>query len=209
MIAASAAVVSSAAAQQQSQGNILAGAQAIITPNEARFIFPRQSPDSYVWDVPIPGVSGGGGFAWDVSWETPPERVGIDPCELWLAQWWKSGGPRKGGLKDLLQWLRLQPMIKDTTLSGAHAMRKTDYRNVFATVENGQLVFIVRGAEAVQKIFPTIPSKVRFRAYIAEPPERNYGVSSNSAVITVPVNGQASAAALAPPRRCDNISDGM
>lgn len=203
-----AACVSSASAQQTQPVNILAGAKAFITPTEARFVFPRQIRDSYVWDVPAPGVLGGsGGYDWAVSWDTPPDRVRIDPCEIWLVQYWKSGGPRKGGLKDLIQWLRLEPLIKDTSYVGIRPMRKVDHNNVFATVEDGQLIFIVRGADAVRRIFPTIPSRVKFSAGAVDAPEPNYGVSSIVVTKTVTVDGQTPEKTSSKPPRCLNISE--
>ena len=207
----SASLVSSVSAQQVTAANTLSGAQAIITPGEARFVFPRQASDSYEWDVPIPGVQGGREFAWDVSWEIPANRNGIDPCALWLVQWWKSGGPRRGSLKSLIEWLRLQPMVKSTKdASGIDRVRKVDYRNVFAAVEDGHLVFIVRGADAVRQIFPTIPSQVTFRAIIetTKTPQRRWGLGSVHDYRTVIVNDRNSPN-LAETRRskCDNIGD--
>lgn len=203
-----AVLASIAPAQQTAPVNILAGAKAFITPTEARFVFPRQVRDSYVWDVPAPGVfGGGGGYLWGVAWETPPDKERIDPCELKLVQYWKSGGPRKGSLKDLIQWLRLQPLIKDTSFVRVRPMRKTDYKNVFATVEDGQLVFIVRGAEAVQRIFPTIPSRVKFSAIAVDSPEPNYGLSSIVVTKTVNVDGQSPEKTSGRPPRCTNISE--
>lgn len=193
VIAALAAIVSPSSGQTVAPVNLLAGAQAFITPDEARFVFPRQASDSYEWDVPIPGVQGGGGYMWDVSWENPADRNGIDPCALWLTQWWKSGGPRSGSLKSLIEWLRLQPMVKSTKdLTGVVRVRKVDYKNVFATVEDGQLVFIVRGADAVRQIFPTIPSKVTFRAIIEETPQRRWGPGPVREYQTVIVNSRNS-----------------
>jgi len=207
---ASLAVASNSSAQQAAPVNTLAGSQAFITPDSARFVFPRQPYDSYEWDVPAPGVQGGsGGYAWDVSWETPADRNGIDPCELWLPQHWKSGGPRRGGLKQLIEWLRLQPMMKSTKDgSGFERFHKVDYRNVFATVENGQLVFIVRGADAVRQIFPTIPSRVTFRAITAKGPPRRWGLASAHDYKTVVVNDPNSPDIPETRRsKCDNIGD--
>jgi hypothetical protein len=193
VVAASVAIVSRSSGQTAAPVNILAGAQAFITPDEARFVFPRQSSDSYDWDVPMSGDHGGGGYMWDVSWEIPAARNGIDPCALWLIQYWKSGGPRKGSLKSLIEWLRLQPMVKDTKdLTGVARVRKVDYKNVFATVEDGQLVFVVRGADAVRQIFPTIPSKVTFRAIIEPTPQRRFGPGPVREYKTVIVNDRNS-----------------
>jgi hypothetical protein len=214
LIVASAAIVATGFAQPKPvlaptqkpivHVNVLSGAQAFIGPDEARFVFPRQPSDSYEWDVPIPGVQGGGGFMWDVRWEVPDNRKGTDPAALWLVQWWKSGGPRRGSLTQLIEWLRLRPMIESTTdILGLVADRRKDYKNVFATVENGQLVFIVRGADAVRRIFPTIPSKVTFRAIVTDMPRPNYGVSSVRESQTVIVNCRNSDESPAAQHRCD------
>lgn len=207
LIAASSVIPSSGSAQKAGPVNILAGAEAFITADEARFVFPRQANDSYRWDVPIPGVDEGNGYMWDVSWETPADRNGIDPCALWLIQYFKSGGPHKGSLKSLIEWLRLQPMVKSTKdITGVDRVRRVDYKKVFATVEDGRLVFIVRGADAVEQIFPTIPSKVTFRAIIEETPERRWGGGSAREYKTVLVNDRNSTEIAETHRsKCDNL----
>ena len=212
VIAASVVIVSRTSGQTVAPVNILAGAQAFITPDEARFVFPRQTSDSYEWDVPIHGdpPEGGGGYVWDVSWETPADRNGIDPCALWLVQYWKSGGPRKGPLKSLIEWLRIEPIVKNTkNLSGFSYGPKVDYRKVFATVEDGQLIFVVHGADAVRQIFPTIPTKVMFRAIIENTPPHRFGSGSRHEYKTVMVNARNSPE-LPETRhsKCDNIGDG-
>jgi hypothetical protein len=209
LLIASLAIVSSGSAQQAAPNNTLAGAQAFITPELARFVFPRQPSDSYEWDVPIPGVQGGSGYVWDVSWEIPAARNGIDPCALWLFQWWKSGGPRRGSLNSLIEWLRLDPMVKSKKdLTEVERVRKVDRKNVFATVEDGRLVFIVRGADAVRHVFPAIPVKVTFRAITVKGPPRRWGVGSAHDYKTVMVNDRNSPD-IAETRRskCDNIGD--
>ena len=211
VIAASVAIASRSSGQTVAPVNILAGSQAFITPDSARFVFPRQASDSYEWDVPIHGdpPTGGGGYVWDVSWETPADRTGIDPCGLWLVQYWKSGGPHKGPLKSLIEWLRIEPIIKDTkNLSGFSFGPKVDTRKVFATDEDGQLVFVIRGADAVQQIFPTIPSKVTFRAIIDDTPPHRFGSGSSHEYKTVMVNTPNSPEIRETRRsKCDNMGD--
>lgn len=206
---ASLAIAFSSSAQTAPPVNTLTGSRAFITSDSARFVFPRQPYDSYEWDVPIPGVEGGAGYSWDVSWEIPADRNGVDPCELWLPQYWKSGRPRRGGLTQLIEWLRLQPMVKSTKEgAGFERFHKVDYRNVFATVENGQLVFIVRGADAVRQIFPTIPTRVTFRALTAKGPPRRWGPVSAHDYKTVIVNDPNSPDVPETRRsKCDNIGD--
>jgi hypothetical protein len=211
VIAASMAIASRSSGQTVAPVNILAGSQAFITPDSARFVFPRQASDSYEWDVPIHGdpPTGGGGYEWDVSWETPADRNGIDPCALWLVQYWKSGGPHKGSLKSLIEWLRIEPIVKNTKdLAGFSYGPKADSRKVFASVDNGQLVFVVRGADAVRQIFPTIPSKVTFRAIIEDTPPHRFGSGSSHEYKTVMVNTPNSPEIHETRHsKCDNIGD--
>jgi hypothetical protein len=210
VIAASVAIASRSSGQL-APVNILAGSQAFITPDSARFVFPRQANDSYEWDVPIHGdpPTGGGGYLWDVSWETPADRTGIDPCGLWLVQYWKSGGPHKGPLNSLIEWLRIEPIVKDTkNLSGFSFGPRVDTRKVFATVEDGQLVFVIRGADAVQQIFPTIPSKVTFRAILDDTHPHRFGSGSSHEYKTVMVNTPNSPEIRETRRsKCDNMGD--
>ena len=191
LLIAGTAIASSSSAQQSASGNTLSGAQAFITPDSARFVFPRQASDSYEWDVPIPGVSGGGGFVWEVMWEVPAGRTGVDPCGLWLVQWWKTGGPRKGSLTQLIEWLKLNVIVRSATDRLAWSyVRKVDQKNIFATVDDGHLVFVVHGADAVRQIFPTIPSQVTFRAGIetGKTPQHKWGAGSLHDYKTVMVN---------------------
>lgn len=209
VLAASVAIASRGSGQAAAPVNILAGAQAFITPDSARFVFPRQASDSYEWDVPIHGdpPQGGGGYAWDISWDIPADRNGIDPCALWLVQYWKSGGPHKGPLKSLIEWLRIEPMVKSTKdLSGTARGPKVDNGKVFAIVDDGQLIFVVRGADAVRQIFPTIPTKVSFRAIIENDPPHRFGPGSVHEYKTVMVNTQNSPDLPETHRsKCDNI----
>jgi hypothetical protein len=87
------------------------------------------------------------------------------------------------------------------------SQRKIDHKNVFATVEDGQLIFVVRGAEAIKRIFPTIPSRVKFSAGAVDSPEPNYGVSSIVVTKMVTVDGRTSEKTPAKAPRCLNISE--
>ncbi|MEO8910009.1 MAG: hypothetical protein ABI408_07250 [Gemmatimonadaceae bacterium] len=185
--------------------NILSGAQAFIGPTEARFVFPRQSLSLYVWDVPSKGPRPRGeGYMWDVTWEIPDSSDGKYPITLWLLKPWGSGGLRIGSLKDLITGLKLEPMINCVTCDGAvFEDPGTDHNNVFATVEDGSLVFVVRGAEAVRRIFPTIPATVRFHATIRDSPENDYGPSATHQGQAVIVNCRNSNVSRAARQRCD------
>ena len=117
-------------------------------------------------------------------------------------------GPRKGSLTQLIEWLQLEPILKSTM--DLHRVRRFDRKNIFATVEDGHLVFIVRGTDAVRQIFPTIPSRVTFRATIetSKTHQHKWGNGSLHDYKTVVVNDPNSPD-LPEMRRpkCDNIGD--
>jgi len=145
--------------------NPLSGAQAFIGGDSARFEFPRQSADTYNWDVPMKGAyAGGADYMWDVRWEISDTLAGKAPQSLWLLKGWKIGGPRKGSLEQLISGVRLESMIECTTCDEPAVFEDpdTDHSKVFATVENNRLVFVVRGAEAVRHIFRGTPAMVTF-----------------------------------------------
>ena len=136
--------------------NPLSGAQAFIGPDSARFEFPRQSNDIYVWDVPMKGAGAGSPeYMWGVDWQIADSLAGKAPRSLWLLKEWKAGGPRKGLLKQLISGVRLQPMIECTTCDELAVSEDpdTDHSRVFATVENNRLVFVIRGVDAVRRVF--------------------------------------------------------
>jgi hypothetical protein len=164
--------------------NPLSGAQAFISSDSARFEFPRQFTGTYEWDVPGKGAYvGGADYLWSVEWEIADNLAGETPYLLWLIKGWKAGGPRKGSLKQLISGVLLKPMVECTTCDGAvYEDPDTDRSAVFATVENGRLVFVVRGAKAVRRIFPTIPTQVRFSQTVRHTP-RSGDVSSSQQVL--------------------------
>jgi len=60
-------------------------------------------------------------------------------------------------------------MVGCTTCDGAVLEdTDTDHSKVFASIENSQLVFVVRGTEAVRRIFPRTPTRVVFLQTIGE-----------------------------------------
>jgi hypothetical protein len=169
--------------------NILAGAEAVIGTDEARFVFPLQSETTYVWDSPPNGApSNGFDYNWYVSWEIPRSLDGKSPQMLWLIKRWKPGGPRKGSLRELIVGDTLDAYINCVTCDGAVLDdRAIDHTKVFATVEDGWLIFIVRGADAVRHVFPVVPTSVTFSASIRQTPKRDYGPGYESEFIMVPV----------------------
>jgi hypothetical protein len=168
--------------------NPLSGAQAFISSDSARFEFPRQSTATYEWDVPVKGAyAGGAEYTWGVEWEIADSLAGDAPYLLWLIKRWKAGGSRKGSLRQLISGVPLQPMVECTTCDGTvFEDPDTDHSKVFATIENSQLVFVVRGAEAVRRIFPRTPTKVTFSQTVRHTPLPQYGpgdVSSSQQVL--------------------------
>ena len=183
----------------------LSGAQAFIGGDSARFEFPRQSTDTYEWDVPLKGAyADSPEYMWDVGWQIADSLAGKAPYFLSLVQRWKAGGPRKGSLKQLISGVSLQPMIECTTCDGAvFEDPDTDHSNVFATIENGRLVFVVHGAEAVRRIFPRIPTTVTFTQTVRHTPLSQYGPGDVSSSQPVLVNCRNSNDSAGTKHRCD------
>ena len=168
----------------------LSGAQAFISADSARFVFPVQNTNIYYWNVPLKGAyEGGAEYMWGVRWDIPEGRAGKGPYLLWLLKMWKATGERSGSLKDLIAGVPLSPMLECMTCDGAvYEDPRTDHSKVFATVENGQLIFVIRGADAVRRIFPTIPATVRFEQTVRHGPMSQYGPGLISASQEVLVN---------------------
>src|SRR6267143_3221904 len=182
----------------------LSGAEAFISATEARFVFPRRGPN-YTWDVPIKGAyAGSPEYMWEVNWDGPHVRDGQDPLALWLMTGRKQGGPSKGSLAQLIKGRPLDPMINCVTCDGAvFADPGTDHKNVFASAEDGRLVFTVRGRNAVKRIFPVIPPTVSFESRVRQIPLREYGPGDNQESQRVFVNCRNSDSSAAARRRCD------
>jgi hypothetical protein len=186
--------------------NPLSGAQAFIGSDSARFEFPRQSNATYEWDVPMKGAGPGSAeYMWDLHWEIPDSLTGDVPYLLWLIKRWNPGGPRKGSLKQLIAGARLEPMIVCRTCDGPAVFEDpdTDHSKVFATVENDRLVFVVRGAEAVRRIFPQTPTMVIFTQSVRHTPLPQYGPGEVSSSQRVLVNCRNSNESAAAKHRCD------
>lgn len=186
----------------------LSGAQAFIGDDSARFEFPRQSTDTYEWDVPLKGTyTDSPEYMWEVEWEIADPLAGEAPYLLWLIKGWKAGGPRKGSLEQLVRGVPLNPMIECTTCDGAvFEDPKTDHSKVFATVENGRLVFVVRGAEAVRRIFPVMPLRptmVIFSQTVRHDPLPQYGPGDVRSSQRVLVNCRNSDESAEAKHRCD------
>jgi hypothetical protein len=185
--------------------NPLSGAQAFISKDSARFEFPRQSTATYEWDVPTKGAyAGDPEYVWIVEWNTGGSLVGQAPYMLWLIKSWKAGGSRKGSLERLISGIPLQPMVGCTRCDGvASEDPDTDHSKVFATIDNGQLVFVVRGADAVRHIFPRPPTTVGFLQTVEHARLLQNGPGDVSASQQVLVNCRSSDESAEAKHRCD------
>ncbi len=88
----------------QSQGDAVSSATAMITRNEARFIFPREGmtitlpPNSGKHAADSPST-----LPWRVNWIPPETRHGIDPDGLWIGKPWSDLPDQTMALADVLR----------------------------------------------------------------------------------------------------------
>lgn len=181
----------------------LSGAQAFIGKDSARFVFPLATTNTYMWDFPVQGAYPDfAQYMWGIQWNIPDSRAGKSPYMLWLIKRWQAGGPRSGLLVELIAGLVLEPMIEGKTCDGCvFADPGTDHSKVFATIENGQLIFVVRGARAVRRIFPTTPVTVTFSQNVQLPGPEGPQVSNASQEVLV--NCRNSSESPEAKQRCD------
>ncbi|MFL5631690.1 MAG: hypothetical protein ACJ77T_10575 [Gemmatimonadaceae bacterium] len=182
----------------------LSGAQAFISPTEARFEFPfRASPDRgdfAVTRVNPQTVT----YSWEVVWQNPSWDSG-HPTILWLTAAEKSGGPPIRSLDDLIAAQPLEAMIecRHCHESLMFVDPKTDHAKVRATVEAGRIVFRVSGRDAVGRLFSTPPRAVTFSTMVRHTPAGKGESSSVYESQAVIVNCRASDSTGASRRRCD------
>src|SRR5688500_20399170 len=66
-------------------------AEAIVRSDYARFVFPRDTAQEYLWDVPEGGAYiGRPDFSWEVNWDTGDLFL-KDTHTLWLGIYCRSG----------------------------------------------------------------------------------------------------------------------
>lgn len=166
------------------------GAQAFVTDSSARFVFPREKRQAYTWDLPVKGAYADmPEFAWQLDWDRPSIVPGKDPIGLWLITRWRSGGPHKGTLAELVRGYTLDPVIECTSCDGAvYTDPQRDTNTVFATVERGSLVFNIRGRQAMHRIFRVLPDTVTFSRSVMQTPHPQYGPGEISETQVVLVN---------------------
>jgi len=145
-------------------------AEAFIGSSGAQFIFPPDSAASFAYDVPQARTyEGAPEFSWEVNWEIPEDRERQNPHALLLVTRRRLGGPRTGSLSTLISRDSLKIMTYCACGDAVASTPETD-PNVFAYVKNGRLIFNVRGADAVRRIFGMVPDSVTFsRAHRDDP----------------------------------------
>ncbi len=134
----------------------------VITDTLAVFAFPPDTVDAYAWDsldrLHYPGRPE---FYWWVFWQLPVERHGLDPEGLMLTAEWRTGGPRHGTLSALLA----DRSVEVATWCGpceTPAVGTQEDSAVSYSVEGRQLTFVVRGADAIRRLFPNRPREAQF-----------------------------------------------
>jgi hypothetical protein len=132
---------------------------AIVTDRYARFVFPRESIQTYTWDVPRSGAySGEAEFIWQVTWLPPIELRGKAPDDLSLITRWRPGGTRTGPLSALVASSRLEKATMCLSCDLGSVVEPDSA--LVAEVTAGGVVFTVNGAAAVKRIFPVLPDSV-------------------------------------------------
>jgi hypothetical protein len=190
-----------------SEPHSLTGAQALITPTEARFMFPLR-PASRQWDLPVrqtdPGTTD---YLWTVDWRNPGGEID-DPISLWLGAGQRPSDPRIGSLQALISGSQLEAMIECGSCDQPAVLADpdTDHRNVFARVENGRIVFIIHGRGAVSRVFPKAPKAVTFWTMVRHEPASKHTVPNIEESQSVVVNCRSSDSTGASRRRCDALT---
>ena len=134
---------------------------AMIGTERAEFRFPIDT-QRYTWSTPEPlAYPGRPEYAWEVHWHPPHDRLGHDPSSLWIVVRWRPGGPRDGSLSDLLRDAPLEVMTYCLSC-GTPAVTGTRDSSVVLAVQDGSVVFIIRGREAIARVFPSRPDSVIF-----------------------------------------------
>ena len=133
-------------------------AQALIGPEEARFVFPEDTTKRFRWHVPTPdGKPLPAEYSWEVVWWTP--AAGQVPDGIWA---WVEGRvtrARTGDLSRLVAEARTAVMTSAPEYS-VPLSRATYDTNVTAHVQDRRVVITVRGEAALRRIFPSPPGSV-------------------------------------------------
>ena len=136
-------------------------ATAVIGASEATFVFPAESVLTFTYDVPQPRTyAGEPEFIWEVTWDQPDDRVGVDPEALSLIVGRRLGGPREGPLEDVINRDTLVMLTVCRTCDLADTPES--HPNLTASAANNRVVFTVKGSQAVRRIFAVTPDSVTF-----------------------------------------------
>ena len=134
---------------------------AIIGTERAEFRFPVDT-QPYSWNTPEPlAYPGRPEYAWEVTWHPPHDRLGHDPSSLWIVARWRPGGARTGTISDILRDDPLEVMTFCLSC-GTPAVTGAVDSSVVLEVRNGSVVFVIRGPEAIARVFPSRPDSVIF-----------------------------------------------
>ena len=137
-------------------------AAACIAPTEARFTFPPEPAAEVTWNAPGPArEEGRPEYLWQVYWILNWGHYGKRPHAIWAVKRWASTGEQHGTVRDLLSQTPVLVMTSDTT-PGIDLPISQGVENpaVVSTVEHRQVALVVRGRDAIQQIFPTLPDSV-------------------------------------------------
>jgi hypothetical protein len=139
-------------------------ARAIIGERAARFVLPVETVDSLGWPGSPPHAYPGYPLHyWEIGWEhwLRRDRIGEDPEGILLLLTWQNDPTQQWGLADLLE--RAPPQVLTFCNScGTPAVIPRVDSAVSATFERHRVVILVRGQEAIRRIFPHVPDSVSF-----------------------------------------------
>ena len=103
-------------------------------------------------------------------------RFGVDPHAITTVARWRPGTARPWTVAELVATLRPQVLTFCRSCGTPAAMPREDAAVQVSVVE-GRVVVSIRGADAVRRIFPSVPDSVTFRRRILGAEERSLGVA--------------------------------
>ena len=187
-----------------SEPHRLTGAQAFISPTEARFVFPRLPASDY-WDLPErqtrPGTTD---YFWMVQWRNADPHAN-GPIELWLSANQKPKGTEIHSFEELISGRPLDVMFECQTCDepAVYADPREDHQSVTARIDTGRIVFSLRGRRVVNSVFPKVPKSVTFFRMVRHTPAGKPTSLEIEESQSVVVNCRSSDSTAASRRRCD------
>jgi hypothetical protein len=160
-------------------------ASACVSDVDARFVFPPESKLDYSRDelgesesAEVPESS------WEVDWDLPRLERGTRPHGIWVVVSWPGDRPERGSVGEVVAEARPTVMTQDTTVSESVSIAQEDSA-VTVLLQRDRVVLRVKGARAVDRIFPVVPDSVQFY--------RRVGGAAEAEEFAVPVEvGQSS-----------------